>query len=497
MATSAMSGPFSLRLPQWVWSALESHLFPGDGDEHGAVIGASLAETARGCRLLGRRLFLAADGIDYVPGQRGYRMLTADFVRSCALACADEGLAYLAIHNHPGFKSVGFSDDDMVSHRRGYPALLDILDGPPVGALVFARQAAAGDIWLSPSRQVELDHAVIVGRIQQMFYPSPRMPSGAAPRYDRQVRLFGDRGQDILAAQKVGIVGAGGAGSLINEYLSRLGVGHLAVVDPERVDRTNFPRLVGARTRDLPPRWLPSSLTRVLRMRAALKVDIAERIACEANPCLRFDAVASDIVESGVVEQLHDCDAIFLAADSMVARLTVNAVCHQYLIPTWQVGAKVQADADSGEVHDVFSVVRQLVPGASCLWCNELVNATRLAEEGASPEQRAAQRYIDEIPAPSVITLNAVATAHAVNDYLFATMGLAGADADSELTWTKHRPLNPAPAIELPRKSDSCSECQGRLARGPLQRLPVRLDSRGSVGSRFSIKVNRLTNGLL
>ena len=129
--------------------SLEEHLFRAVEDEHGAVIGAAVVETARGCQLLGRRLFLATDGIDYVPGQRGYRMLTADFVRRCALACADEGLAYLAVHNHPGFYRVAFSGDDMASHRRGYPALLDILDGPPVGALVFARQAVAGDIWTS------------------------------------------------------------------------------------------------------------------------------------------------------------------------------------------------------------------------------------------------------------------------------------------------------------------------------------------------------------
>ena len=470
-----MSSRFSLGLTQAMRAELEQHLFPGDRDEHGAVIGAAVVNTARGCRLLGRKLFRATDGTDYVPGQRGYRMLTPDFVRRCALACADEGLAYLAIHNHPGVDSVAFSGDDMASHRRGYPALLDILDGPPVGALVFARRAVAGDIWLSHSHQAVLDCAVVVGRSMQTLYPSPRKPADSDPQYDRQVRLFGDRGQDILSAQKVGIVGAGGAGSLINQYLARLGVGHHVIIDPERVDPTNCPRLIGARPSDLPPRWLPRRLARTLRRRATLKVDIAERVARAANPRIRFDAVAGDVVEPAVVEQLLDCDAIFLAADSMRARLLVNAICHQYLIPTWQVGAKVHADEDSGDVHDVFSVVRQLVPSETCLWCNELVDSTRLAEEAASPEQRAAQRYIDEIPTPSVITLNAVATAHAVNDYLFATVGLPGADDDDpEVTWTKHRPLNPKPAIETPRRDADCTECQGRLASGRLKRLPVR-----------------------
>ena len=470
-----MSRPFSLRLPQDMWNSLQKHLFPGDDDEHGAVIGASVVKTTRGNQLLGCELFRATDGIDYVPGKRGYRMLTADFVRHCALACANKQLAYLAVHNHSGVHKVAFSDDDMASHRRGYPALLDILDGPPVGALVFARQAVAGDIWLSTTRQIELECAVIAGQSQQTLYPSPQRPAESDSRYDRQVRLFGDRGQDILAAQKVGIVGAGGAGSLINEYLARLGIGHLVVIDDDRVDPTNCPRLVGARQSDLHPRWLPQTLASFLRRPTKLKVDIAKRVACNANPLIRFNAVEGNVTEPSVADQLVDCDAIFLAADTMQARLVVNAICHQYLIPTWQVGAKVQVDKTSGDIDGVFSVVRQLVPGKTCLWCNQLVNPTTLAKEAASSEQRAAQRYVDEVVTPSVITLNAVSAAHAVNDYLFAIVGPRDNDYETrEIYWTKHRPLEPEPDIEVPRQDRGCSQCNKSLGSGPLKRLPVR-----------------------
>lgn len=473
MATRTVSGPINLRLPQTMMATLMTHLFPGDSDEHGAVIGASVLDTGRGRRLIARRLFLAADGDDYIPGQRGYRMLTADFVRRCALACADEGLAYLAVHNHFGVDSVAFSGDDMASHRRGYPALLDILAGPPVGALVFARQAVAGDIWLSAHRQVKLDHAVVASRVQQRLYPSPQRPRDADSNYDRQVRLFGDRGQDILSNQKVAIVGAGGAGSLINEYLARLGVGHLVVVDDDRLDSTNSPRVVGARRSDLPPAWLPTLVARLLRRRASFKVDIAERVAREANPGIRFEAIIGDITEHAVIKHLYDCDAIFLAADSMQARLAANAVCHQYLIPTWQVGAKVQVNDTTGDVEDVFSVVRHLVPGETCLWCNQLINPARLAEEAASREQRAAQRYVEEVRAPSVITLNAVATSHAVNEYLFATVNMPG-DADQAVEWVQHRPLKSQPMILRPRRDPTCTECTHRLGAGPLKRLPIR-----------------------
>ena len=313
MASNAVAGPVSLRLPMAMTERLDTHLFPGDEEEHGAVLGAAVVRTGRGCRLLGRRLFLATDGVDYVPGDRGHRMLTAAFVRRCALACAAEGLAYLTVHNHAGTDDVAFSSIDMASHRRGYPAVLDILGGPPAGGLVFARRSVAGDIWMSSDQQMELDHTVVAGLSQQLWYPSPRRTRAAKPEYDRQVLLFGDRGQEILGGQKVAIIGAGGAGSLINEYLARLGVGHLVAVDFDRLDTTNYPRVVGARPRDLKPWSSSRPLARLLRWQPSHKVAIAERVAREANPTIRYEAIVGDVTEPTVAERLVDCDAIFLA----------------------------------------------------------------------------------------------------------------------------------------------------------------------------------------
>jgi hypothetical protein len=199
---------------------LFTHLFPGDNDEHGAVLAAGIAYGSRGIRLLGRELFLAKDGKEYVRGERGYRMLTGGFVTEKILHCRDEGLCYLAIHNHGGTDAVGFSSTDMESHERGYPALLKIARGRPLGAVVFAHNAAAGDIWFSPSRRVPLTEARIVGPSIRRLYPAPPLRlRGRTQTYDRQARLFGDSGQDLLAGTKVGVIGAGGGGSLLIEYL--------------------------------------------------------------------------------------------------------------------------------------------------------------------------------------------------------------------------------------------------------------------------------------
>src|SRR5205085_6580475 len=105
----------------------------------------------------------------------------------------DMRLAYLAIHNHGGSHSVSFSSDDLASHERGYPALLDIARGMPVGALVFAKEAVAGDLWLPGKRRTALSSATVVGRRRQMLYPQPLKIESSRPMYDRQSRLFGDR----------------------------------------------------------------------------------------------------------------------------------------------------------------------------------------------------------------------------------------------------------------------------------------------------------------
>jgi hypothetical protein len=465
-----------------LWAQLEAHLFPGDGDEHGAVIAAGIVQTARGTRLLARELHLARDGVDYVPGERGYRMLTPTFVRDQILRCRDGRVAYLAVHCHGGIDRVGFSSDDLRSHERGYPALVDLLDGQVVGGLVFARNAVAGDIWLANGRRVELSSATIVGRPIRTLFPMPRRTPTADPTYDRQARIFGDRGQHILRRQKVAIIGAGGSGSLLVEYLARLGVGNAVVIDPQRIEPSNLPRVVGSRRWDAHT-WLtadarPELVRRLGTYLANRKVRIARRLARQANSTMGIEAIVGSIVDDDVAQRLIDCDYLFLAADSMQARLVFNAIVHQYLIPGVQVGSKVTVDHQSGTILDIFSVMRPVTPDLGCLWCNGLINPAALQDEALSEEQRRHQRYIDEptVTAPSVITLNAVSASHAADDYMFAVTGLL--DPAAPQHYLRFTPMEADAHFERPRKDAGCRECgagpKGRLGRGQGRRLPTR-----------------------
>jgi hypothetical protein len=442
-----------------------------------------VARDGGGVRLLGRELFPAADGVDYVAGIRGYRMLRGEFILDKILRCRDDVLAYLAVHNHGGVSEVAFSADDLRSHERGYPALVDVARGQPVGALVVAREAVAGDIWLTRSDRLQLDETRILGPAFERLRPSPVRPSDRRDSsYDRQTRLFGDAGQDVLRGSKVGVIGAGGAGSLLVEYLARLGVGWIVVVDPERLDVSNLPRVVGSRRHDARP-WLvsgarPEWIRKLGRRLSTTKVSIARRVARVANPLCKVEAIFGDSLEEVNARRLVDCEFLFLAADTMQARLLFNAIVHQYYVPGIQVGAKVRAAAGTGDLLDVYSVTRTVLPDSGCLWCNGLITAEGLQREAATEGEEAAQRYINDptIIAPSVITLNAIAASHAANDFMFAMTGLTQGDATLE--YMRFVPRERDVRFDLPRADPTCPECgldpSSRRGRGDGVELPTR-----------------------
>jgi len=482
MDAKAIDDQFSLRMAQSLYEDLHHHLFPGDGDEHGAVIEAGLAVLNRRRVLLARRLWKAHDGVDWFPGTRGYRMLPAAYVTKRIRDCRAEKTVYLAIHNHGGCGSVGFSKVDLASHERGFPALLDVMQDTPVGALVFAEDAVAGDIWTPGGGRYALRDAIVIGPRRLRLTAVPDTHYGAVdPRFNRQVRLFGAQGQAVLGKCRVAIIGVGGVGILLAEYLGRLGIGEVIVVDPDFIDPTNLPRMVDATGWDAMS-WLvangrPDWMQALGRRLATSKVRLAKRVIRKANPRARVHGFRSDMEDGAALREIKGCDYMFLAADSHRARLLFNALVHQFLIPGSQVGSRIKSDVATGSVEHVHTVTRWVLPDVGCLVCNEQINAARLQEESISGVMRARQKYTDDpdVVAPSVITLNATTAAQAANDFLFYVTGLARPDAFSG--YMRSHPLRRRLEMLAPRKDTSCLDCgtssSSRFGRGDLVPLPL------------------------
>ena len=435
---------------------LMTHLFPGDHDEHGAVLHAGVTVRGSASRLTVQNVECAELGRDYVTGEFGYRALNPTFIHQQIVRCRDLRLAYLAVHNHLSAHHVGFSRIDFESHERGYPALRDIGKGVPVGALVFGRRSVAADIWMPDGTRRTLGTYRVIGPTIKRLYSEPSAAPDAAPAYDRQIRMFGAAGQALLANSKVAVVGLGGVGSLVTEYLARLGVGHLVLIDPDPIEDTNLSRVVGATAVDVET--------------GQLKTQIAVRHAREVTDDAILDAIPEDVAKDSIAKILCDCDFIFLAADSMRARLLVNAVTHQYLIPAIQIGAKIRPNA-AGSIEDAMSAVRHLRPRHGCLWCNGLIDPAQLAIEAKTDKERKDQAYGVNEPNPSVITLNAVAAAHAVNDFLFDFLDLR--PQTTETAYQHFHFLKGVSQQVIPRRDPDCRECGRRFGMGDAIELPT------------------------
>lgn len=462
---------WSLTLPPRIWAELSVHLF-GDDQEHAAVLLAGLAEGPRGPRLLASRLILAADRRDYVSGERGSRMLTSDFVREAAVQAHDEQLAYIAVHNHLGLNRVGFSGVDLASHERGYPALRQ-LTRQIVGGLVLTRYAAAGDLWLTDGARIALAEVIIPAGNLLRLRPAPAAATACDLRHDRQARFFGDLGQETLRKLRVGVVGLGGVGSIIVELLARLGIGHLALIDDDSVDHegTNLSRLMAAEPNDIDKP----------------KTELAARNARRANPDIDLTILTARVEHPDARQALTTCDWIFLAADGHAARHWVNATVNQYLIPATRQ-REVPVNAETGEIGQIHAITRLILPGEGCMWCNGLIDPTELAIDMHPDQERKAARYLDEVPAPSVIALNDLAAAEAVNHFMLAAAGLHHHDDD--LAWVIHRPRTRERDLLIPRQNPCCPWCTstGALGRGIWQALagksPADLGKRATLSSR-------------
>jgi molybdopterin/thiamine biosynthesis adenylyltransferase len=395
------------------YEAAMQHLYRGDYSEHAGALLCGLTETAGSVRLMVRSFVPAVDGRDYLVTEEGHGSLQPLFIDGALDKAMDESLVYVAVHNHFSHDQVGFSRVDMTSHERCYPTLLALAAGRPVGAAVFGLSSIEVDLWFPDGRRCGLKTARVIGHGIRHLWASPKFAPKAAydEKVDRQLPFLRASGQGLLRDATIVIVGVGGIGSQLVEPLTRLGVRRFILIDPDRLDTSNYSRVHGALPCDLPD----PTLGRL----GELKVKIAKRAILAINPEADVKDIAADVARGDTYTELLAGDFVFLAADTPEARFVCNAVCHQHFIPTTQLGTKVVI-GDDGSLQGIFGAVRQIRPGRGCLWCNGLIDRVGLANAAKPKEQVDRERYGTPSPNPAVVTFNSEVAALALNEFLLA-----------------------------------------------------------------------------
>ncbi|HVH82961.1 MAG TPA: ThiF family adenylyltransferase, partial [Steroidobacteraceae bacterium] len=121
----------------------------------------------------------------------------------------------------------------------------------------------------------------------------------------------GAGGQARLAAARVAVVGAGGLGCAVLEYLTAAGVGHLTIVDHDSVEESNLHRQPLYRMSDLGSR----------------KVEAARAALGALNPEVRIEALAERVTPANAPLLAAAADIVVDAADSFAATYVLSDSC--------------------------------------------------------------------------------------------------------------------------------------------------------------------------
>jgi len=163
-------------------------------------------------------------------------------------------------------------------------------------------------------------------------------------RYERQIIIpgWGEQGQEKLKKAKVVVVGAGGLGSAILNYLAVAGVGSIRVIDGDTVELSNLNRQILHLEKDI----------------GRKKVDSASDRLQSLNPHIEIEAIGEVIIEDNVFEMLGDY-LIVDALDNLPTRYLLNRVAVKKNLPLFH-----------GAVYGFEGRATTIIPGKTpCIKC--------------------------------------------------------------------------------------------------------------------------------
>ncbi|MFB6302203.1 MAG: ThiF family adenylyltransferase [Haloferacaceae archaeon] len=163
-------------------------------------------------------------------------------------------------------------------------------------------------------------------------------------RYSRHIIMdeIGPEGQSSLLAGRALVVGVGGLGSPVVQYLAAAGVGTLGLVDDDVVERSNLQRQIVHADADV----------------GRPKVASAREFVTDLNPDVTVETHETRVTPENAAALVEEYDVVIDASDNFPTRYLLNDVCRLAEIPIAH-----------GAIYKFEGQVTTLVPGGPCYRC--------------------------------------------------------------------------------------------------------------------------------
>lgn len=136
-------------------------------------------------------------------------------------------------------------------------------------------------------------------------------------RYLRNIPALSEKDCALLRQKKVAVIGCGGLGGYLIEFLARVGIGSIRAVDGDVFDETNLNRQLLSTV----------SLLGKSKARAA-----AARVG-DIAPDVKLEAVETYLDSANVQDLIAGCDAVLDGLDNVPARKILAKACAEAGIP--------------------------------------------------------------------------------------------------------------------------------------------------------------------
>ena len=159
-------------------------------------------------------------------------------------------------------------------------------------------------------------------------------------QFSRTEILIGKKGIEKLNKAKVVIFGIGGVGSYVVEALARVGVGHLILIDFDKVDITNLNRQIEATHSTI----------------GKLKIEVMKERILDINPNAKVEIYKPDEIEDGE-ENIIDNTMKYVvdAIDTMTSKLKIIEKAKKEKVPIISAtGTGNKLEPTMFEVEDIY-----------------------------------------------------------------------------------------------------------------------------------------------
>jgi len=251
-------------------------------------------------------------------------------------------------HQHVSEPDLYYEQDVLAREIFGYTGL------PLVGMTLAGDSTWSARIYPKPYLIQWCSSVRIVGKnLHVDFHPKLKPAVSPNEKHVRTSNIWGNKKHMDLMRLKVGIIGSGSVGAIIGESISRMGVGHVHLMDYDLIKLHNLDRLICVSKNDVGKK----------------KADVISeklRIGATNDNFLCTVSYQSIVEEIGYVEAL-DYDVLFCCVDRPWPRQVLNHLAYSSLIPVINGGIDFRV-SDGRFVHGMFRA-QTVGPHRPCMNC--------------------------------------------------------------------------------------------------------------------------------